>query len=157
MSLQSRDIRLVHPARLEDSLRRGLEVLDGDRVVRRIWDRDFTVWKPEDREIGNRLGWLDAPTEAAEIIPDLEVFAAMVRGLGLTRAAVLGMGGSSLAPEVFARLFPTGPGGLELEIVDTTEPENVAAAAARLSADKTLYVVSSKSGTTSEMIALFSL
>jgi len=156
MIIQSREIGIVNPDRLEPGLGRGLAVLKEDSVVRRVWDHDWTLWKPVDREISDRLGWLEAPGTAVDGIPDLEVFAASLRGLGLTRAAVLGMGGSSLAPEVFARLFPTGPDGLEIEIVDTTEPQDVAAAAARLPVDKTLFIVSSKSGTTSEMIALFS-
>jgi glucose-6-phosphate isomerase len=156
MNPQSRDISLINPQSLEAPLRDGLAVLERDHVVRRVWARDWTLWKAEDREISDRMGWLSAPETAVEAIPDLEVFAASVRGLGLSHAAVLGMGGSSLAPEVFARLFPTGPAGLELEIVDTTEPGNVAAAAARLPADKTLFIVSSKSGTTAEMMALFS-
>jgi glucose-6-phosphate isomerase len=156
MNPQSRDIRLVNPQGLETALRDGLAVLDRDHVVRRVWARDWTIWKAEDREISDRLGWLTAPETALETVPDLEVFAASVRGLSLTRAAVLGMGGSSLAPEVFARLFPAAPGAPELEIVDTTEPENVAAAAARHPVDKTLFIVSSKSGTTAEMIALLS-
>lgn len=156
MDLDSRDIHLVNPQSLEAPLRQGLAVLTKDRVVRRIWERDWTVWKPEDREISDRLGWLAAPEAAVETVPDLEIFAASLRGLGLTRAVVLGMGGSSLAPDVFARLFKPGPGALALEVLDTTEPGSVAAAAARLPADKTLFVVSSKSGTTSEMLALFS-
>jgi glucose-6-phosphate isomerase/transaldolase/glucose-6-phosphate isomerase len=156
MNTQSRDIRLVHPQRLEAALRQGLTGLEQDQIVRRIWSKDFTVWKPEDREITSRLGWLTAPETAVESIPELEVFAGSVRGLGLTRAVILGMGGSSLAPEVFARLFPTGPSAVEIEILDTTEPGDVADAAARFPAGKTLFVVSSKSGTTSEMIALLS-
>jgi len=156
MIIQSREIGIVNADRLEPGLDLGLAVLEKDSVVRRVWDRDWTLWKPVDREISDRLGWLEAPETAVDSIPDLEVFAASLHGLGLTRAAVLGMGGSSLAPEVFARLFPTGPDGLEVEILDTTEPEDVATAAARLPVDKTLFIVSSKSGTTSEMMALFS-
>jgi glucose-6-phosphate isomerase/transaldolase/glucose-6-phosphate isomerase len=156
MNPQSRDILLINSQRLEAALREGLDDLKKDQIVRRIWERDWTVWKPEDREITDRLGWLTAPETAVESVPELEVFAGSVRGMGLTRAVILGMGGSSLAPEVFARLFPGGRDGLELEILDTTEPQDVAAAAARWPADKTLFIVSSKSGTTSEMIALFS-
>jgi glucose-6-phosphate isomerase len=130
--------------------------LEREGVVRRIWERDWTVWKPEDREISNRLGWLDAPASSAADVPDLESFAAAVRREGLTRAVVLGMGGSSLAPEVFARSFPTAPGGLEIEILDTTEPGAVAEAAARLDPGRTLFLVSSKSGSTAELVALLS-
>ncbi len=144
------------PGRLAAGFASTLAGLEKDAVVRRVWERDWTVWKPEDREISNRLGWLDAPVAAAPDVPDLEAFAAAVRGEGLTRAVVLGMGGSSLAPEVFARSFPTAPGGLELEVLDTTEPGAVAEAAARLDTGRTLFLVSSKSGSTAELVALLS-
>ncbi len=148
--------RFFNPERLAPELdwsRRGLE---RDKIVRRIWARDWTVWKAEDKEITNRLGWLSSPQSAEDEVPALEAFAASLRGEGLTQAVVLGMGGSSLAPEVFARTFGTGDGALELEVLDTTDPGTVAAAAARLDIDKTLFLVSSKSGTTAEIVALFS-
>ena len=147
-------VEIVNAGDLATALERNLGDIERDSVVRRIWDRDGTLWKPEDREISNRLGWLDAPRTAGESYLALEAFAASVRDVGLTRAVVLGMGGSSLAPEVFARAFPTGPGGLELEILDTTEPGTVAAAGARFDPRTTLFVVSSKSGTTAEVMAL---
>ena len=150
------DIRIANPERLEPGLARGLRALDQGAVVRRIWQRDWTVWAPADREISNRLGWLSSPAAALDSVPDLEAFSASVRGQGLVRAVVLGMGGSSLAPEVYARLFDGGPGSLDLEVLDTTEPETVAAAAGRFPASDTLFIVSSKSGTTAEMLALFS-
>jgi len=141
--------------RLADKLEDRLAGLDRDGVVGRIWGRDTTVWRPGGRkEIADRLGWLDSPRTAGESYPALEAFAASARDVGLDRAVVLGMGGSSLAPEVFARTFPTGPGGLELEILDTTEPGRVAEAGARLDPRTTLFVVSSKSGTTAEVMAL---
>ena len=157
MTTPNPGLRIVDPERLEPELSRGLRSLEEAEVVRRIWERDGTVWKPTDREISNRLGWLSSPSAAEGIIPDLEAFAASVRGLGLTRAVVLGMGGSSLAPEVYARIFGPEAGSLELDVLDTTEPGTVAAAAARFAVDKTLFVVSSKSGTTAEVLALFSV
>src|SRR5512140_3655787 len=152
----NRYVRIAVSPRLEPGLLRCLAALERDEVIRRIWDRDGTVWKPADREIAGRLGWLSAPAKAMESVPELEAFAASVRGLGLTRAVVLGMGGSSLAPEVFARLFGGRMDALDLEVLDTTEPETVAAAAGRFPAGDTLFIVSSKSGTTAETIALFS-
>ena len=150
----SRIVRVFAPERLNAGIASTLGDLEAGAVVRRIWDGDWTVWKPEDREISNRLGWLDAPVSAAGEVGDIEAFAAAVRGEGFVRAVVLGMGGSSLAPEVFARSFPTSAGGLELEILDTTEPGAVAGAAARLDVRRTLFLVSSKSGSTAELAAL---
>jgi glucose-6-phosphate isomerase len=156
MSKHARDVRIIHAERFAPELERNLGILDQRAVVRRIWARDGTVWKAEDREISDRLGWLDSPAAAAKILPDIQAFVASIRGLGLRRAVVLGMGGSSLAPEVYASLFGLEPGALDLDILDTTEPETVAAAAARLAPEKTLYLVSSKSGTTAEVAALLS-
>jgi glucose-6-phosphate isomerase len=156
MSASDNAVRIVDPGRLAPDHVRALAALEKDNIIRRIWDRDWTVWKPVDREISDRLGWLDAPESAEGLVPDLEAFVASVRGQGLTRAVVLGMGGSSLAPDVFSRLFDTAPGFLDLEILDTTEPGTVAAAGARLAPDATLFIVSSKSGTTAEVMALLS-
>ena len=156
MDADGRRIRFFNGERLAPELDRGFRDLETNRIVRRIWDHDWTVWKAEDREITNRLGWLSSPLSAEDEVPALEAFAAPLHGEGLTRAVVLGLGGSSLAPEVFARLFGTGAGSLEVEVLDTTEPETVAAAGARLDLGKTLFLVSSKSGTTAELVALFS-
>ena len=156
MDLSSGKIEIVNPGRLAAGLAASLHGLDEGAVVRRIWERDPSVWKPDGREISDRLGWLDAPAAAEAGVPDMETFAASVRGEGFVRAVVLGMGGSSLAPEVFARSFPTATGGLELEILDTTEPGAVADAAARLDLRRTLFLVSSKSGSTAELVALLS-
>lgn len=154
MSLKMRELGIVNAERLGPELESRLRDLDVREVVRRVWNRDGTLWKAEDREIPDRLGWLDSPAAAAKVLPDLKAFAASLRGQGLKRAAVLGMGGSSLAPDVYAQLFGLEPGALDLEVLDTTEPESVGAAAGRLPPDKTLFIVSSKSGTTAEVAAL---
>jgi len=156
MDLSSGKIEIVNPGRLAAGLATSLHGLDEGAVVRRIWERDPSVWKPDGREISDRLGWLDAPAAAGAGVADMEAFAASVRGEGFVRAVVLGMGGSSLAPEVFARSFPTAADGLELEILDTTEPGAVADAAVRLDLLRTLFLVSSKSGSTAELVALLS-
>ncbi|HSA94912.1 MAG TPA: hypothetical protein VLJ16_02590 [Acidobacteriota bacterium] len=154
MSKPSRGFQLLNAGGLAAAFEGALRDLEAEGIIRRIWARDWTVWKDADREIGNRLGWLDSPAIAPSLLPDLRAFADSVQGRGLRRAVVLGMGGSSLAPDVFARLFDLEPGALELEILDTTEPETIAAAAARLAPEKTLFIVSSKSGTTAEVMAL---
>jgi glucose-6-phosphate isomerase len=154
MDMRTAELGIVNAELLGPELEGRLRDLDVRAVVRRVWNRDGTLWKTEDREISNRLGWLSSPAAAAKLLPDLRAFEASIRGLGLKRAVVLGMGGSSLAPEVYAQLFGLEPGALDLEVLDTTEPESVAAAAGRLAADKTLFIVSSKSGTTAEVAAL---
>ncbi len=154
MDMRTRELSIVNAERLGPELEGRLRDLDVQSVVRRVWNRDRTLWKAEDRGISTRLGWLDSPAAAARILPDLKAFAASIGGQGLKWAAVLGMGGSSLAPDVYAQLFGLEPGALDLEVLDTTEPESVSAAAGRLQPDKTLFIVSSKSGTTAEVAAL---
>lgn len=129
--------------------------IERNGVVGRIFRKDHTVWKDRDEEIGNRLGWLDAPERFAGRCGDYEAFAASVRSAGFRRVLLLGMGGSSLAPEVVAATYPRRRRGLRLKVLATTDPAEIRAVTARLDLARTLFVVSSKSGTTIEMQSLF--
>ena len=125
---------------------------------RRLWAGDRTLWSaaPVD-ELNDRMGWLTLPDSAAEAAGDLEAFAAEAAA-ETDRVFLLGMGGSSLAPEVFQRVFGEAPGRPRLTVVDSTHPEAVAAAGAAAAAagwERTLFVVSSKSGGTVETLSLF--
>jgi glucose-6-phosphate isomerase len=120
--------------------------------VERIWSRDATLWKsdPEHRRtIENALGWLTIPDRMAGALPGLKDLAARLPGAA-DRILVLGMGGSSLAPLVFSSSFGRRPGAPRLEVLDSTHPESVAAAAESAPPSRSIYVVSSKSGTTLE-------
>ncbi len=142
----------AHPA--VQAARERLERLDAGA---RLWRRDPGLWSdsPAVRAaIASRLGWLEAPRVMRERLEELTAFAASVRADGFTDMVLLGMGGSSLAAEVLARTFPPPPGALALTVLDTTDPATIAGALARLKLDRTLVVVSSKSGTTVEMLAL---
>ena len=139
----------------EASVGRAMDGLARGRILERILSGDFTVWGSEDREISNRLGWLDPLPKALRALPAAEEFARDVCRDGMRQAVLLGMGGSSLAPEVFGRVFKTRPGFLHLDVLDTTSPEAIARVARRLDVAKTLFVVSSKSGTTAETLSLF--
>lgn len=125
-----------------------------ERVVERIWQRDHTVWAPQPDEISNRLGWLDVAERMQAEVPDLQAFAAEAQAAGFRRALVLGMGGSSLAPELYADLFGGGD-GLAVSILDSTDPAAVRAAEAAHPLSETLYIVSSKSGGTVETFSFF--
>ncbi|HVT61553.1 MAG TPA: hypothetical protein VHR45_24545 [Thermoanaerobaculia bacterium] len=123
---------------------------------RRLWDRDPTLWSAEPvPEISDRLGWLDLPFSMQAGLGELERLSAEARAEGIRDAVVLGMGGSSLAPEVFARTFGTAAGSPAVTVLDSTHPAAVRALAARLDLARTLFVVSSKSGTTTEMLSFF--
>src|SRR5690606_24435567 len=120
----------------------------------RIFARDDRLWGPPGQpEVADRLGWLGIADRMAAELDDLRAFAASVRADGLRHAVVLGMGGSSLAPEVFRRSFGTRDGGLLLHVLDSTDPAAVRDLEAAIDPDDTLFVVSSKSGTTIETTA----
>ena len=136
----------------------SVETARAERVFDRIWEHDVTLWAPEGTpEIANRLGWLRVAEATQAALPEIDAFVAEVRDAGMTDVVVLGMGGSSLAPEVFRQVFQGGrpPGTLRLHVLDTTEPLQVLAVEEKLDLDKTLFVVSSKSGGTIEPNALF--
>lgn len=137
----------------------GLQKLCREKIVCRIWAIDHTVWKPEPTEITNRLGWLHIIEAMQEQIPHLDAFAREIRDEGYTHALLLGMGGSSLAPELFQRTFgrPAGQaaGSLELIVVDTTDPDAIRAAEAAVDLPRTLVIVSTKSGGTVETLSAF--
>ncbi len=130
-----------------------LASMDRERVVERIWGGDHTVWKPDPTEIADRLGWLTVPDDLRGRVDELEGFAARASSDGLGTAVLLGMGGSSLAPEVLASTFGTADGALELIVLDTTHPATVSRVTGELDLDATLFVVASKSGTTTETLS----
>jgi len=124
-------------------------------ILSRVWAHDHTVWKPEPTEIGNRLGWLHCPQVMAEAIPRIQKFAESVRAEGYNFALLLGMGGSSLAPEVFRKTFGVSPGYLDLAVLDSTDPGAVLAYAEKIDPARTLFIVSTKSGGTVETFSFF--
>jgi transaldolase/glucose-6-phosphate isomerase len=130
------------------------EMAAGD-VVDRIWAHDHTVWQPDPGEITNRLGWLDIADRMEDEIPRLEELADTVRAAGYTDVLLLGMGGSSLAPDVFSKTFGTREGYLNLAVLDSTDPSAVMAAAKGLDLRHTLFIVASKSGSTVETLSFF--
>jgi len=122
---------------------------------RRIWEKDFTVWSSEEKpEIEDRLGWLDLPERMSAEIGPIRVFAEEVKDQGFTNVVLLGMGGSSLAPEVYRATFGSAPDYPELTVLDSTHPDRIAAVESALDLKATLFVVSSKSGTTIESLSL---
>lgn len=133
----------------------ALNDLSSDSIVRRIWNHDYTVWKSEPDEITNRLGWLEISELMEENIRRFEDLVDSVRAAGYTHALLLGMGGSSLAPETFAKTFGVEEGFLQLSVLDSTDPSTIVAFADGLDLEKTLFIVSSKSGKTIETISLF--
>jgi glucose-6-phosphate isomerase len=120
------------------------------RILERIWEKDYKVWSQSSVEIVSRLGWLESPAASLAMADEIIDFVTTVREEGYTHALLLGMGGSSLAAEVFSHSFGVKAGYLDLEVLDSTHPEAVLELARRLDPRKTLYIVSTKSGGTVE-------
>ena len=122
----------------------------------RIWQKDHTLWSEEPQpELTDRLGWLELPERMADEVDRLRAFADGVKADGIKHVVLLGMGGSSLAPEVFQQTFGSAAGHPELQVLDSTHPAAVKAAEGRIDLARTLFVVSSKSGTTTETNSFF--
>ena len=132
------------------------EEIDRRDVIGRIWRRDHTVWKPDPDEVANRLGWLDVSSEMRTTAFTLRRFADEVRADGFERVVLLGMGGSSLGPDALVRTFGSADGFPELRVLDSVLPSEVRAASSAIDTSRTLFLVSSKSGTTVETNALYS-
>jgi glucose-6-phosphate isomerase len=142
---------------LEAKVAERLALWEEERVADRLWARDGTLWGASGKdpdEVAAWLGWLDLPEGMSGRVEELEHLARDVRADGYPRAAVLGMGGSSLAPEVFSRVFGhrgrPGPDGMDLRILDSTHPDAVRGFREWAQSARTLFCVSSKSGSTTE-------
>ena len=135
---------------LADAVEATVADLVGRDAIRRMWDGDHTLWAPDPTEISDRLGWLHVAREVLADRDRLEGFADACHADGLRHVVVMGMGGSSLFPEVIARTFTTPDGRLHLHVIDTTDPQAVARVEAVAPLGETLFVASSKSGSTIE-------
>jgi len=123
---------------------------------RRMWAKDPTLWfsKPQP-EITDRLGWLVLPEMMQDNLEELSSFAEQMKDEGISQMVLLGMGGSSLAPDVFQKTFGNAPGYPGLLVLDSTHPSSVLSVGDKLDLNRTLFIVSSKSGTTLETLSLF--
>lgn len=141
---------------LDQAVKSRLEAWQKDKFGSRMWAKDPTLWaKAGTPEITDRLGWLTLPEEMKGQIATLTAFRDEIRKEKFTHAVLLGMGGSSLAPEVFQETFGNHGGSPELHVLDSTHPAAVKAMVARVNLPHTLFIVSSKSGTTTEMDSFF--
>jgi transaldolase, mycobacterial type len=126
--------------------------IEKEKFVDRIWSKDTTLWKNDDAHkkiISNALGWLTVAEEMTKVSAELMAFADSVKS-DFDDVVVLGMGGSSLCSEVTRRLFGARSGYPRLNVLDSTVPQAVHALESRLNLSRTLFVVASKSGTTTE-------
>jgi glucose-6-phosphate isomerase len=134
-----------------EPVREALDELIGNEAVRRLFERDASLWSDDAevrRAITDRLGWIDVAGGRSQWKQELRAFAAGVRDDGINRVVLAGMGGSSLAPEVFATVFRDA-GRTQMAVLDSTHPRAVAELLPE-DLESTLVVISSKSGTTAE-------
>jgi transaldolase/glucose-6-phosphate isomerase len=133
--------------------------MEAEKFGERLWKKDPTLWKPGDpahqAEIKVRLGWLDVAEQMQARVTEMTTFAGEVKRAGFTHALLCGMGGSSLAPEVLRETLGVAKGYLDLAVLDSTDPAAVINADARSDHARTLYIIASKSGGTSEINAFF--
>ena len=149
----ARDDLVSGSAPAAEAARQALYGLIERRVPQRILARDHTVWRPEPREIADRLGWLDAGAFLIPHLPELQAFVAQIRNEGYRDVVLLGMGGSCLGPEVLRRALGRIEGFPSLSVLDSTVPGRVAAVAGAIDPTHTLFIVSSKSGGTTETLS----
>ncbi|HKS19876.1 MAG TPA: bifunctional transaldolase/phosoglucose isomerase [Bradyrhizobium sp.] len=135
---------------IKKAVEKSTEEWRASAKIRRLWHKDKSVWTGDDEN--KWLGWLDSPARAD--IDDYEDFARRVKGQNFSDAVVLGMGGSSLGPEVLAETFPQTAGFPKLHVLDSTDPAQVRTMEASVDIAKTLFIVSSKSGGTTEPNAM---
>ena len=136
---------------VEDALR---EVQAGE-VISRIWAKDHTVWSPDPTEITDRLDWLHAPEGMRRRLADLERLSGEIRGEGYLHIVLAGMGGSSVGSEVLRRLLGSGEEYPQLLVLDSTFPEWIDGLVQEIDPSKTLFVISSKSGSTLETACFY--
>jgi len=144
-----------HFGAYENPINEATAKLGADDVLNRILRKDHTVWKPHPAEIVNRLGWLHCPAVTGKQLGRIRAFAGEIRREGFTRILLLGMGGSSLASDMFQKIFGASEGFPSLSILDSTDPDVIRDHEARLNGEQALIIVSTKSGTTVETMALF--
>jgi transaldolase/glucose-6-phosphate isomerase len=136
------------PKDLEDAVGAALEDWRGHGKVRRLWAGDAALWTETDEE--KWLGWLTIVDRQLKAAGHLTAFAAEVKQVGFTDILLLGMGGSSLGPEVLAHSFAHRPGFPRLQVVDSTDPAQLRRIEGSVDLKRTLFIVSSKSGSTLE-------
>jgi transaldolase/glucose-6-phosphate isomerase len=142
-----------------DAVNAAVKEAEKGEVMRRIWRKDATLWKEDEahqKVIKNALGWLTVADEMIGVEDDLIAFADRIRNeRGFKHVVLCGMGGSSLCPEVLRRTFGKQEGYPELLVLDSTDPDTLAAVRDRVDVEHTLFIISSKSGTTTEPLMFY--
>ena len=143
------------PALFQPTITAALDALTQNQAVERMWQKAYRLWKQEPTEISNRLGWLTLPDQTRQQHEQLTRCVATARDLRIKDVVLLGMGGSSLGPEVFRAVFGTQKRSPRLWVLDSTVPGWVRQVTRSITPTRTLFLVASKSGGTIEVMSLF--
>lgn len=145
----------VNLGALHGTVEAALHEMALTRLVARLWSKDHSLWKPDPTEIANRLGWLTVAEQLREKVGPLQAFVQGVRGAGFRDVVLLGMGGSSLGPEVLRCTFGPARGFPRLWVLDSTVPGCVRQVTKAITPSRTLFILASKSGGTIEVMSLY--
>ena len=143
------------PASFQSVVNPALVALNQAQVIDRLWSKDHRLWKPDPKEIADRLGWLTVQDQMRQQLGQLQHCVVSAKGLKIKNVVLLGMGGSSLGPEVFRTLFGSQKGFPRLWVLDSTIPGWVRQVTRAISPSRTLFLVASKSGGTIGVMSLF--
>jgi transaldolase/glucose-6-phosphate isomerase len=141
-----------------DSVKQAIERMEKESWIRRIWRKDASLWKSDDAHqtiIRNALGWVTVVDLMIANADELAAFSERIIADGFTDVMLLGMGGSSLCPEVFRRTFGAHEGHPTLHVLDSTDPATIKSFEERVDLAHTLFIVASKSGTTTEPLMFY--
>jgi glucose-6-phosphate isomerase len=138
-----------------ETILEAADALQRQDVAARIWGLDHTVWRDDPTEITNRLGWLTLNDQMQRQAPGLRKFAAEAQASGIEHVVLLAMGGSALAPEVYRATLGRAPGYPAFILLDSTMPGRVQAVTDAIDPAKTLFIVASKSGGTTEVLSYY--
>lgn len=155
LEIRGQELRL---GGLQSAVDQALKRLKEQRFSQRLWEKDSKLWKDDAAHaaiIQNSLGWLRVAEWSQQNLGAMNAFADSVRKDGFTHAVVLGMGGSSLAPEVLRECLNSRRGSPRLLVLDSTDPGWVFQIERNIELKKTLFIVASKSGTTTEPLSFY--
>ncbi len=145
-------IKFSIPESINKTIETNLKTLSQEKFVERIWQKDHTLWSDSPEEITNRLDWLIVGQEILDQSAQIDNLLAGLAKDGITNVYVLGMGGSSLAPDIFSKVFTSQ---FKVSIIDTTDPSRITDLEKEMPLDKSVYIVATKSGGTAETLSLF--
>jgi len=147
---------------IETLINERVQVLEREKYFDRLRQKDVTLWSSDEamfEDISKRLDWFEAPETSRPILSIAEKLKNELLSAGFKKAIILGMGGSSLAPEVYGQfiknLYENQNEGLNISILDSTDPEQIQLIDQQVELEKTIFIVSSKSGTTAEVNSFF--